>query len=513
MTKGKSVLIVGAGHNGLICGTYLARAGHKVTMLEARDTVGGGIAMRQFSDGFSVPALAQMHHPLHAKIVSELKLASPSPTPAPMETISLSPTGAHVTLGAEQVSGRELNEKDRAAYSEFMKEYASYAKALGALYLNTPPRLKDFDLADARTLTKLGLKLRFGLGRKDMREFLRVGGMNIYDILNEVFNSEPLKGALAVQAVLGNHVGPRTPTTALNYLYSRHQELNGAPVLVSGTAGSLETAAAAAGVDIKTNAAVKKIKVENGRATGVELASGEHIKADLVVSNADAKTTFLDLVGASELDAMFVHRISKTRTYGDVSKIHIALKAPPVFAGLETADLRHRLLIAPSMRYVERAFNPSKYGEYSEDPVLDISIPSMNDPSLAPQGHHVMCINVSYTPYRLKAGWEQNRDALYQTVIDTLSAYAPGIADRIEDHEILTPVDIEREYGVTGGHWHHGEMSIDQGFMMRPVHGTAQYQTPVEGLFLCGAAAHPGGGITGLPGRNAARRILAKGGV
>jgi phytoene dehydrogenase-like protein len=277
-------------------------------------------------------------------------------------------------------------------------------------------------------------------------------------------------------------------------------------------AAVLVNAAVGAGVDIRTGAKVQQIIVADGKATGVRLQSGEERMADIVISNADAKTTFLGLVGTPDLDAMFAHRIHTTRTNGTVAKLHFALNGLPRVSGLSEAELGQRLIIAPDMRYVEHAFNHAKYGEYSEAPVLEITIPSLADPSLAPKGHHVMSVSASFAPYALKSGWDKSRDEFAHKVMSLIGDYTPGFAAQIVASEVLTPKDIEREFNVTGGHWHHGEMTIDQSFMMRPVHGTAQYDTPIEGLFLCGAAAHPGGGITGLPGHNAAKRILAMAG-
>jgi phytoene dehydrogenase-like protein len=274
----------------------------------------------------------------------------------------------------------------------------------------------------------------------------------------------------------------------------------------------LETTAVEAGVTIRIGAKVAKILVENGRTQGVLLQSGERVDADIVVSNADAKTTFIDLVGAPQLDAMFCHRVNSVRQNGDVAKLHFALNELPAFTGLPTQQLAQRLIIAPDMRYVEHAFNHSKYGEFSENPVLEMTIPSVSDSSLAPAGHHVMSVSATFAPYHLKEDWQQDsRDAFVQRVTETIEQYAPGFSASLVAFQLLTPVDIEDQYNITGGHWHHGELSIDQSFMMRPVHGAAQYQTPIDGLYLCGAAAHPGGGITGVPGHNAAQRILAMG--
>lgn len=518
MTKSKSVIIVGGGHNGLVCATYLAKSGYTVQILEARDTVGGGASTRTFSDGFKVSGLAHILHSFSPKVCKDLGLMrSGLKSGAAIDTISLDRGGRHLTLKADIVSGEELSSDDTQAYSAFKKEFRDYVKALEPMTMNKPPRLKDMDTKDKFTLAKLGWKLRFGLGTTSMREFMRVGGINIYDVLNEVFDDEQLKGAIAADAVIGHHMGPRTPTTVLTYLNHLRGETYGPQSLPTGGMGEvadvLATAAKDAGVAIKTGAEVQKILVTDGKATGVQLKSGEDITADIIISNADAKTTFLTLVGTQELDAMFAKRIHTTRTNGNVAKLHFALKGLPKVDGLSETELGQRLLVAPDMRYVEHAFNHAKYGEYSEAPVLEITIPSIADPSLAPDGHHVMSVSASFAPYALKSGWDKSGKAFEKKVIALIEDYAPGFAAQIVASELLTPVDIEREYNVTGGHWHHGEMTIDQSFMMRPIHGAAQYDTPIEGLFLCGAAAHPGGGITGIPGHNAAKRILSmKGG-
>ena len=518
MTKSRSAIIIGGGHNGLVCATYLAKSGYGVQILEARDAVGGGACSRNFSDGFKVSGLAHILHGLNPKVCKDLNLSSAGlKSGTAIDTISLDLKGRHLTLKADTVSGEELSSDDIQAYSAFKKEFRDYAKALEPLTMNKPPRLKDMDTKDKFTLAKLGWKLRFGLGTASMREFMRVGGINIYDVLNEIIDDEQLKGAIAADAVIGHHMGPRTPTTVLTYLNHLRGETYGPQSLPTGGMGNvadaLASAAKGAGVTIKTSAEVQKILVTDGKATGVQLKSGEELSADIIISNADAKTTFLDLVGTKELDAMFAKRIHTTRTNGNVAKLHFALKGLPKVDGLSEAELGQRLLIAPDMRYVEHAFNHAKYGEYSEAPVLEITIPSIADPSLAPDGHHVMSVSASFAPYELKKGWDKSGKAFEKKVIALIEDYAPGFAAQIVASELLTPVDIEREYNVTGGHWHHGEMTIDQSFMMRPIHGAAQYDTPIKGLFLCGAAAHPGGGITGIPGHNAAKRIVSmKGG-
>ena len=251
--------------------------------------------------------------------------------------------------------------------------------------------------------------------------------------------------------------------------------------------------------------------MEKGKAFGVEMQDGELIRAKLIISNADPRSTFLDQVGAPDLDAMFAQRVSQIRGAGNVAKLHIALSGKPEFPGLSESDIGNRLLIAPNAKYVERAFNHAKYGECSADPLLEITLPSLHNDALAPSGHHTMSVNIMYVPYDMAAGQQEQNESFAYKIIAQIGRYAPGLKSLIVNHELLMPQDIERQYHVRQGHWHHGEMTIHQSFMMRPVHGAAQYDSPVDGLYLCGAGTHPGGGLTGLPGRNAAKRILAQG--
>jgi phytoene dehydrogenase-like protein len=271
---------------------------------------------------------------------------------------------------------------------------------------------------------------------------------------------------------------------------------------------ALAGAARAAGVEIRTGAAVARISVREDRATGVVLATGEEIAAGTVVSNADPKTTFLKLLGSEHLDAGFVRRVAQLRARGVAAKVHLALERLPEFPGLGAAALRGRLLVAPSSDYIERAYNHSKYGEFSTAPMLEVTVPSMADAGLAPPGAHVMSVIVQYAPHTITGGWDAQRERFTAAVIDTLAAYAPGLRASIRASELLTPADIEQQFRISGGHWHHAELALDQFFMVRPVAGAAQYHAPVRGVFLCGAGCHPGGGVMGLAGRNAARQVL-----
>ncbi|MEM6913212.1 MAG: NAD(P)/FAD-dependent oxidoreductase, partial [Pseudomonadota bacterium] len=395
MTNPSSVCVVGGGHNGLVCAIMLAKAGWHVTVLEARTSLGGAIAPRTFAPGFQAPGLAHHYGQLHPKILKDLGL--PSKSGPPIDTIALDRSGDHATLGGTEASGNNLTPEDKKAYSAFKTDYTAFAQALEPLLLNKPPRLKDMGRDDQWTLAKIGWSLRFGLGVPSMREFLRVGGANIYDVLNEIFDNELIKGAIAADAVMGHHLGPRTPTSVLPFLLRTFSESHSGPTVSAHhgnhLASDLERIALSYGIELRTETKVERIRVVSERAAGVVLEGGESSDSDVVVSNVYAKSTFLTLTGASNLDAMFTHRISKTRTNGNVAKLHLGLSAAPQFEGLSAAQLQHRIVIAPDMRFVERAFNHAKYGEYSPHPIVDITIPSLRDPSLAPDGKHVMSIS------------------------------------------------------------------------------------------------------------------------
>ena len=348
------------------------------------------------------------------------------------------------------------------------------------------------------------------LGKDDMREFLRIAGINIYDILQENFEHPLLKGALSLDGVLGTNLGPRSNNSMFTALH-RLSGLQGMAMPKGGMGAVSEALAAAArkhGANIRTSAAVSRIFMDGDRAAGVELQDGEKIAADTVISSADPKTTFLNLVGARNLEAGFARRINNIRMRGNTAKLHLALDGLPTFKGLDQSQLGERLLIAPDIEYVERAFNHAKYGEHSIKPVAEITIPSLHDNSLAPAGKHVLSAVVQYAPYQLKQGWSTEKAGFTELVIDLLEHYAPGIRKQVVHQEMLTPVDIEREFRITGGHWHHGELAMDQFLMLRPVPHSAQYLSPIDGLFLCGAGSHPGGGVMGSAGRNAANAVL-----
>lgn len=518
MTSLTQTVIIGAGHNGLVCAAYLAKAGKKVTVLEASKQVGGAAITREFAPEFKVSACAHLLVLLDAGIRRDLALDRHglATSSQALKTIALARDGNHLILSGEQVCAGDVAPDDRAALKEYHRFMSRFAAVIGKLHNRLPPRFASGQRSDLIGLGRLALDVRL-LGREDMREFLRIAGINIYDILQENFSSDLLKGALALDAVLGTQLGPRSNNsvfTALHRMSGNTGAAAGAVTLPQGGMGTVTQAMAAAarrfGAEIRTGAAVARIVLDGDHVCGVELANGEQVAADTVISSADPKSTFLGLLGARHLEAGFAQKVAQVRARGTAAKVHLALSDLPDFTGLNREQLGERLLIAPDLQYVERAFNHSKYGEYSAQPIMEMVIPSLHDASLAPAGQHVLSAVVQYAPRELKQGWSNARSAFTETVLNVLEHYAPDIRSKAVVAEVLTPEDIEREFRISGGHWHHAELSLDQFLMLRPVPHAAQYATPVDGLWLCGAGCHPGGGVMGSAGRNAAHAILAK---
>jgi phytoene dehydrogenase-like protein len=504
-----STLIIGAGHNALVCAATLAKAGHQVTVFEASDRVGGAAITREFAPGFKVSAGAHLLYLLDEGIRKELDLDSHGLKIAKngMDTISLDPAGKHVRISGAEVDG--VSAEDQAAMKDYHRMMGRFAGVIGDLHNRIPPRMGTTDKGDLLSLARIGWNIR-KMGKADMREFLRIAGINVYDVLQEKFDSELLKGALSLDGTLGTFLGTRSNNSVFCAL---HRLSNGGHYsLPAGGMGSVSdaiaAAAKAAGAEIHTSRPVKKILMDFDRANGIELESGEKIEADFVISGADPKTTYYKLLGPTRLEAGFANRVNNIRTKGNVAKLHLALNGTPEFKGLDPSLTGERLVIAPSLQYVEHAFNHAKYGDHSAHPVLEITIPSLSDSSLAASGQHVLSANVQWAPFELKAGWSTAKAAFMDIVIDTIAAYAPGIRSQIAHSELLTPRDIESEFRITGGHWHHAELSLDQSVMIRPVPGAAQYATPIKGLWMCGAGCHPGGGVMGSAGRNAAKALI-----
>lgn len=507
-------VIIGAGHNGLVCAATLARSGRSVQILEAADSPGGAAVTREFAPGFRCSAVAHLLHLFPSKLGSELQLARHGLSiSSPLRSIALGPDHAPLPIDAAGLAA--AGHVDAAAMEQWSVRMPRFASMLRAVLDLAPPRLGTGATRDKLALLRLGWQIR-RLGRRDMRELLRIGGMNVHDLLEEQFSTDALKGALALDATLGTNFGPRSPGTVLTLLYRLALSGGaGGMSVVRGGMGALSQAlassATAAGAQIRMNAPVVGILVEADRVAGVRLEDGEEIRARTVISSADPRTTFLSLLGARHLDTGFVRSVRHLRSRGLAAKLHLALDEAPRFTGLGASDLGARLLVSPSTDHVERAYNHSKYGEFSAQPVIEITVPSIHDETLAPVGRHVLSAVVQYAPHDLKGGWDESAKAAFQDrVIDTLEQVAPGLRNHVVASELLTPADIERKFRISGGHWHHGELAFDQFFMVRPVPGAAQYSTPIAGLYLCGSGSHPGGGVTGLPGRNAARRVIGE---
>jgi len=512
---GYDAVVIGAGHNGLVCAAYLARAGRRVLVLEAAARPGGGASTREFAPGYRVSACAHLLNVLDPGVATDLRLESHGLrySARAMPTTAVAPDGARLAVegaGAGRDSaGREL--------ARLRGDLERLARPLRALMGSAPPRLGTREWSQNRKLLALGWSIR-SLGRHHMRELLRVAGMNIADLAEERLGSDLARGAVAFDAVLGTRLGPRSPGTVLTLLHRIAGGNGGArgsgiahPQGGLGTlADALAASAREAGVEIRTGAPVERVLVSDAdRACGVRLADGEEIAAGCVISNADPRRTFLSLVGPAHLDTGFVRHVRNIRMRGTAAKLHLALDGDPGFTGVPVEALAGRLLIAPDVAWTERAFDRAKYGELPEAPAMEVTLPSSHDRGLAPAGGHVLSAVIQYAPYDLRAGWDEAaREQLAERALAVLERCAPGIRDRVVARELVTPVDLERELGMTGGHWHHGELAFDQYLMLRPVPEAAGYATPVPGLYLCGAGCHPGGGVSGAPGRNAARRVI-----
>jgi len=502
--KNYDSIIIGAGHNGLVCASYLAKAGQRVLVLEASRQVGGLAACREFHPGFQASVAHNVGH-FSAKIAKELDLSAHGYAPRAMRRVGLAADGQHVTIENASLSG--AGDGDQRAYRDYNQLLGKFAHTLEPFWLKTIPGIGSRSIGGLATFAHMGINLR-RLGKEDMREFLRVASLPARDLMDEYFDSPLVKSLLSWDGLIGSRMAPRSPNSAVLAMLYR---LSGEAGDVASLVNALNAAATAAGVEVRCSTAVERVLVadESGSlvAKGVRLDGGEEISADRVISSADPKTTFVKLLGVEYLDIGFTNRIRRLRCDGLVAKLHLALDGVPEFPGLD--NINGRLIIAPEMDSIEFAFDDAKYGKCSESPVLELTIPSLHNPALAPAGKHVLSAHVMFVPYRHKGGWtDAARQAAADRAIDTIRNYAPKIGEQVLHSEFLTPADLESEYRVTGGHWHHTEFAMDQILMMRPTYGAAQYRTPIPGLWLCGAGSHPGGDLAGAAGHNAAHEVL-----
>jgi len=522
------VIIIGAGHNGLTAAFYLAKAGLKPLVLERRDVVGGAAITETIAPGFRCPTLAHSIGPLRPSIVRDMQLERRGVVfvrPEP-RLVALSPDGRALAFSTDVARTAEairaFSSQDAERYPDFCATLGRLGAFLGALGDRTPPPLNPTGPTELWELLKTGRRFR-SLGRTDSFRMLRWSPMAAADLVADWFETDVLQAAVAARGIFGTALGPWSSGSGAVMLMQAAMDAapGGGSVAVAGGPGALTAAMAdaarEAGATIQTGSAVARI-VTGDRGAGPEpcrrvaavvLTDGREIPARAVISNADPRRTLLDLVDPFDLEPAFMTKVRNFRCPGTVAKVNVALNGVPAFRGVDANGLRGRLQIGPSIDYLERAFDASKYGELPAEPYLDITIPSLQDPSLTPPGRHVMSIVAQFTPYRLAGvgSWDEKRDELGALVLRTLEPYAPGIARLVEHRQVLTPLDLERDYALTGGHIFHGEPSLDQLFTMRPILGWARYRTPIAGLYLCGAGTHGGLGISGAQGRNAAREV------
>jgi phytoene dehydrogenase-like protein len=516
-------LIIGGGHNSLVAAFYLAKGGRKPLVLERRAIAGGCATSEELAPGYRSATLAHTLGPLRPSIVRDMQLerrgvkfVRPDP-----RLVSMGVDGRALTFstdpGRTADAIRPFSAKDAARYPEFCATLGRLGAFLSDLLEMTPPSIDAPSTGELWELLKTGRKFR-ALGKKESFALLRWGPMAVADLVAEWFETDLLQASVAARAIHGTAMGPWSAGTGAILLLAAATDPvpGGSSVTAVGGPGAvtraMADAAREAGAEIRTGTDVQRILVKDGAVTGVVLADGTEIAASTVVSGADPRRTFLGLIDPVELEPDFTTRIANYRCPGTVAKLNFGLSGLPSFRGVTgdpAASLRGRVQIGPGIDYLERAFDASKYGETSPAPYLDVAFPSVSDASMAPSGHHVMSVHMQYAPFKLRAGsWSARKDALADLVLRTLETHAPGVTALVEHRQVITPLDLEEVYGLTGGHIHHGELALDQLFTMRPTLGWADYRTPLEGLYLCGSGTHPGNGLTGGSGQNAAREIL-----
>ncbi|HSF23698.1 MAG TPA: NAD(P)/FAD-dependent oxidoreductase [Blastocatellia bacterium] len=519
-------VIIGGGHNGLVTAAYLARAGLSVVVLERREVIGGACVTEEVWPGYKVSTLAYLCSLLQPRIIRELELARFGFHLYPKDPAFFTafPDGRHLffwqDMARTQTELAKFSKRDSETYPDFEHQLARLGDWVEDLLMTTPPNIIRRKLGDMIGLGKLGLEaLRFS--DPDIPHLIKIMTQSVRAYLDERFESEQIKATLATDGVIGTNGGPSTPGTAyimLHHVMGGATGTRGLWGFVRGGMGAISEAiarsATASGAQIRTGTRVDRVLVRNGRAYGVALDDGEEIHARVIISNADPKVTFLKLVDPVDIDADFRAEVQKIRMEGCSMKINLALDALPDFTTLPGSAVapQHKATIhvCPSMEYVDRAWEDSKQGRPSDRPLVEITIPTAYDDSIAPPGKHIMCIFAQYAPYTLRdADWDTIKDEFADRCIDAIADYAPNIREAIIHRQVVSPLDMEREYSLTGGNIFHGDMTLDQLFFMRPVAGWARYRTPIDALYMCGSGTHPGGGVMGAPGFNAAREVLS----
>jgi phytoene dehydrogenase-like protein len=524
--KRYDAIIIGGGHNGLVAAAYLARAGRKPLVLERRPLVGGAAVTEEIFPGFKFSVFSYVVSLLRPEIIRDLELPRHGLQILPLEsTVVPLDNGDYLGSWADpDQSRRELarhSPKDAEAAVLFGRLMHHMAMAVRPILAMVPPDPTSMSPGDLKALLKFGGHFR-SLGAERFHALYKLMTMSAADYLDEWFEFDPLKATKSASGIIGTFLGPRSPGTAYVLLHHYMGEIDGAfrawGFQKGGTGAISETIARAArafGAEVRTDASVVKVLTRNGRATGVALATGEEITAPVVVSCLDPRRTFLQMLDPKELPSEVVEGIQRFKFRGSSGKVNLALSELPDLTCLPGAGphLRGAISISPSLEYLERAYDDAKYGEFSRNPYMDIVIPSMIDPGMAPPGKHVMSCFVQYAPYNQNGGWtDAKREAFGDAVVNTLARYAPNIKSAIIGRQVLTPDDIERTTGLTEGNIFAGELALHQLFFFRPLSGWANYRTPIKGYWQCGAGTHPGGGIMGASGRLAALEIL-KGGA
>jgi len=524
-------IIIGGGHNGLTCAAYLARAGKRVKVLEKRHVLGGAAVTEEVYPGFKYSVCSYVVSLLRPQIIRDLDLPRHGLEILPLESSFVPATEqnfrekGHVGLnrGPDGDENRReiarFSKRDAEVYPQFSKAMGRMARFVKPIIDMVAPDPTSFSPFELGKLKGLGDKVR-GMTDRELMRFVKMMTMSSADFLDEWFESDTLKAPMAVSGIIGTYLGVRSPGTAYVLLHHYMGEIDGAfrawGFSRGGTGGislSIASAATAYGADIETSAGVEKVLLKNGKAVGVVTQDGRELYAKAIVSGVDPHRTFLGLVGQDHLPSEFVADVRRYRMRGSSGKVNVALDALPEFICRPGDGLHMRgdVAIAPSIAYLEEAYDEAKYGWFSRRPYINVVFPSLTDPSVAPPGKHIMSCFVQYAPYALNGGaseWPKHREAFGDTVIDTLAEYMPDLKSKILHRQTLTPWDLEQEFGLTEGNIFHGELSLEQLFFQRPVAGWARYQTPIDNLWMCASGTHPGGGIMGAPGQLAAMRLL-----
>jgi phytoene dehydrogenase-like protein len=515
-------IVIGGGHNGLTCAAYLARAGRKVLVLERRHVLGGAAVTEEVFPGFKFSVASYVVSLLRPEIIRELNLPEHGMELLPLDgTFTPMPNGDYLwRVNDHYKTRRDIarhSKLDAEAYDEYGKAMIEMGRFAKPILSMTPPDPTSLDPRGLLELLSIGKRFR-AMRYHDRVNQVQLLTMSAVEFLDQWFETDVLKATMAASGIIGTFLGVRSPGTAYVLLHHYMGEIDGsfrAWGLSRGGTGAVSNAIASAarafGAEIRTEAPVARILTKDGRAQGVVLENGDELIADVVVSSVDPRQTFLKFMDETTLPDEFVESVKRYKFRGSSGKVNLALDGLPSFTCLPGPGphLRGAISISPSVDYMEQAYDDAKYGRYSRRPYIDIVIPSLTDTSVAPPGKHVMSCFVQYAPYHLKEGtWDEQREAFGDAVVDTLAEYAPNIKSLILHRQVLTPLDIERTFGLTEGNIFQGELTLEQLFFLRPVPRWAQYATPIERLYMCGSATHPGGGIMGAPGRNAAMRVL-----